>query len=132
VISGGTRRQDSVQKALRIIRARKGIAIIHDGARPIVSQKVLSQGIRLCKKYGAVICGLPISDTVKYVQKNTVKKTIPRSHLYTAQTPQFFDIDLLKRSHAKIDGSHHDVRLSARERDYVHAARGFGASMVTV
>lgn len=103
VIAGGKRRQDSVYNALRKIRSRKGIVIIHDGARPIISQRVIKRGIQLCKRHAAVISGLPISDTIKYIHKNRVKRTVPRDHLYAIQTPQFFNLTTLKDAYAYVD-----------------------------
>lgn len=95
IIPGGKRRQDSVYRGIQTIKGN-GIAIIHDGVRPIVSKGFVRKGIRLCKKYSAVIFGMPIKDTIKQVNRNTVLKTIPRNGLYLIQTPQFFNIELLR------------------------------------
>lgn len=103
VIAGGEKRQDSVLNGLRAIRARSGIVVIHDGVRPTVSQRIISRGLAMSKQYKAVICGLPISDTVKYVKKNKVQKTVSRTHLYTVQTPQFFDLATLKAAYTHIN-----------------------------
>ncbi|MBN2621142.1 2-C-methyl-D-erythritol 4-phosphate cytidylyltransferase [candidate division WOR-3 bacterium] len=105
VVAGGKRRQDSVNSGLQAIRARRGIVVIHDGARPCVSQRVITRGLQLCRRYKAVICGLPVCDTVKYVQKNHVKHTLPRTHLYTVQTPQFFDLATLRFAYDKAGGN---------------------------
>jgi len=103
VIAGGEKRQDSVYNGLRAIPARSGIVVIHDGARPIVSQRIITRGVNLVKRYKAVVCGLPVSDTIKYVQKNKVRQTISRAHLYTVQTPQFFDLSTLRSAYARVD-----------------------------
>lgn len=102
VVAGGKRRQDSVYSGLQKIRARSGIVVIHDGVRPYVPQRIITRGLQLCKRYTAVICGLPICDTIKFVQRNHVKNTVPRTHLYTVQTPQFFDLTALRNAYEKV------------------------------
>ena len=96
VIAGGKRRQDSVLNGLKTIADKSGIVMIHDGIRPIISSNIIKKGIKLCRKYQAVIFGLPIYDTIKKINKNFVVKTVPRKDLYLIQTPQFFEIKMLK------------------------------------
>jgi len=103
LVSGGLRRQDSVLNGLNTIKVRSGIAIIHDGVRPVVSEKLINRGIRLCKKYKAVIFGSRVSDTLKEVKNHVVIRTLPRTQLYLIQTPQFFDISLIKNAYRKAD-----------------------------
>ncbi len=103
LVSGGPRRQDSVLNGLNTIKARSGIAIIHDGVRPVVSDKLVNRGIRLCTKYKAVIFGSTVSDTLKEVKNHVVIRTVPRTRLVLIQTPQFFDINLLKNAYRKAD-----------------------------
>jgi 2-C-methyl-D-erythritol 4-phosphate cytidylyltransferase len=127
VVAGGEKRQDSVRHGLHALRARTGIVVIHDGARPIVSQRLITRGLALCKRYKAAVCGLPISDTVKYVQKNKVKRTVSRSHLYTVQTPQFFDLATLKTAYTKADRDAHytdDAALIEAAGIPVHVFKG--------
>lgn len=102
VIPGGRRRRDSVYNGFKKIKRKQGIVVIHDGVRPIVSQHLLDKGIKLCHKYKAVIFGTPIMDTIKQIKGNLVLKTIPRNGVYLIQTPQFFDINLLKDAYKKI------------------------------
>lgn len=99
IIAGGKRRQNSVLNALNNIKTNSGIVIIHDGVRPVVTDKLINKGIKLCRKYRAVIFGSKISDTVKGAKNNRVTRTISRNNLYLIQTPQFFDINLLKNAY---------------------------------
>jgi 2-C-methyl-D-erythritol 4-phosphate cytidylyltransferase len=127
VVAGGDKRQDSVRHGLQSLRARSGIVVIHDGARPIVSQRLITRGLDLCRRHKAVICGIPISDTVKYIQKNRVKRTISRSHLYTVQTPQFFDLAMLKSAYNMVDKKTHftdDAALVEAAGIPVHIFKG--------
>ena len=103
IVSGGKQRQDSVRNGLKSIKGKSGIVIIHDGVRPIVSPATIKRGIKLCKKYKAVIFGIPIFDTIKQVNKHVVFRTVPRGNLYLIQTPQFFEINLLRSVYKKAD-----------------------------
>ncbi len=105
VVSGGLRRQDSVLNALNTIKSHSGIVVIHDGVRPVVSERLINRGIRLCKKYKAVIFGTRVYDTLKEVKKNVVVKTVSRAQLYLIQTPQFFEINLIKSAYRNADTS---------------------------
>lgn len=103
IIAGGRRRQDSVSNALNTIKDKSGIVIIHDGVRPIVTDKLINKGVKLCRKHKAVIFGSKISDTVKGAKNNMVLRTISRNNLYLIQTPQFFDINLLKDAYKSVN-----------------------------
>ena len=98
IIAGGKRRQDSVKKGLAQVKKQNGIILIHDGVRPLITQVMINKGIKLCKKYKAVIFGVPVGDTVKESKGHRILRTVPRKHLYLAQTPQIFDIELLKNA----------------------------------
>lgn len=127
VVAGGKRRQDSVYNGLAAIEARTGIVVIHDGVRPIVSQRTISRGLELCKRHKAVVCGLPIFDTIKYVQRNRVKRTISRDHLYTVQTPQFFDLATLRYAYENVDPYHgftDDAAIVEAAGTLVHVFKG--------
>lgn len=101
IVAGGERRQDSVLNGLNTIMEKSGIVCIHDGCRPLISPTIVNRGIKLCRKYRAVIFGVPIYDTVKRVKKNRVLNTEPHSGLYLIQTPQFFNINLIKNAYKK-------------------------------
>ncbi|MGB9720341.1 MAG: 2-C-methyl-D-erythritol 4-phosphate cytidylyltransferase [bacterium] len=103
IVSGGKRRQDSVFNGMKAIANQRGIVIVHDAVRPFVSQGMITRGIRLCQRYRAVIFGMPIFDTVKLVKNQKVVVTVPRISPYAIQTPQFFDINCLKKAYERID-----------------------------
>lgn len=103
IVEGGRRRQDSVMRGVSMITARTGIVAIHDGARPLVSPRLIVQGIRLAGRYGVVVFGRPVSETLKYVEGHRVIRTVPRDGLWLVQTPQFFRLCLLQRAYADVD-----------------------------
>ncbi|MGD8962738.1 MAG: 2-C-methyl-D-erythritol 4-phosphate cytidylyltransferase [Desulfobacterales bacterium] len=101
LISGGERRQDSVHNGLKTIEKDDGIVLIHDGVRPFVRQEHLLACIEGAHKHGACILGLPAFETVKQVNaKNEIVQTRPRDTLWLAQTPQAFQVKLIKKAHA--------------------------------
>lgn len=68
---------------------------IHDGARPCFSLDLCERIYQARKSYGAVIPGLPVTDTIKRVEKGIVQESVDRSSLYWIQTPQAFSFPLL-------------------------------------
>lgn len=103
IVAGGRRRQDSVLKGLETITGRNGVVIIHDAVRPIVSNAMIGRGISLCRKYKSVILGVRVHDTVKRVSHRLVRETIPRRDLFLVQTPQFYDLQTIKKAIALAD-----------------------------
>jgi 2-C-methyl-D-erythritol 4-phosphate cytidylyltransferase len=103
VVAGGERRQDSVANGLRTVRTCAGIVIIHDAARPLVTGKMLSRGIAMCRRYKAVIPGVSVRDTVKRTVRRAVQETISRQDLFLVQTPQFYDVRTIKRALGQAD-----------------------------
>lgn len=102
LVIGGRRRQDSVYNGLKAVGRRADLVLIHDGARPFVSDDVISAVIKEAARYGAAIVGVPVKSTIKKVTGNrSVEKTLDRSNLWEIQTPQVFKKDLLLRAYKK-------------------------------
>jgi|DEB0MinimDraft_10_1074344.scaffolds.fasta_scaffold18163_4 2-C-methyl-D-erythritol 4-phosphate cytidylyltransferase/2-C-methyl-D-erythritol 2,4-cyclodiphosphate synthase len=102
-VFGGQERQDSVFNALeKITDLNPDKILIHDAARPFVTKEIIDSLISLENE--AVIPTIKISDTIKKVENGIICKTISRDNLYLAQTPQFFDYDLIKNLHQKYQG----------------------------
>jgi len=107
LVAGGSERQDSVYNALKIIEPHEGIVIIHDGVRPFVRRAHLVASIKCAAELGACILGIPAFDTIKKVNReNEIIQTHKRDTLWLAQTPQVFEVKLIKKAHekAKQDG----------------------------
>ena len=100
--TGGARRQDSVSRGLEKIQ-KASVVAIHDGARPCITQSILEQGLQKVVKTGAAIPVIPVTDTVKRLNDiGRVETTLPRKNYKFSQTPQFFDLDLIRKAHRKI------------------------------
>jgi 2-C-methyl-D-erythritol 4-phosphate cytidylyltransferase/2-C-methyl-D-erythritol 2,4-cyclodiphosphate synthase len=97
---GGTRRQDSVANGFAAVEEDVDVVVVHDAARPFVSQSLLSRTIDAARESGAAIAAIPVSDTVKQAQAEgdirTVTATLPRDTIFLAQTPQAFRRDVLQ------------------------------------
>lgn len=96
VVVGGSCRTESVQAGLQVLSGKVKLVAIHDGARPLVTEQVIDRTIRAANSYGAAAPGIPVKDTIKIVQGGVVETTPDRSKLQAVQTPQVFDLDLLK------------------------------------
>ena len=96
VVAGGADRMESVCNGMRALSAKVSLVAVHDGARPLVTNAVIDRTVRAAHAYGAAAPGVPVKDTVKVVQGGVVKETPDRSRLQAVQTPQVFDIHLLK------------------------------------
>lgn len=96
VVVGGADRQASVQAGLNALSKRVRLVAVHDGARPLISWQVIDRTVRAANTYGASAPAIPVKDTVKVVKGGVVVHTPDRSTLRAVQTPQVFDLDLLR------------------------------------
>lgn len=103
VVAGGSSRQESVNRGLSALSGKMKLAAVHDGARPLVSWQVIDRTVRAAHSYGAAAPAVPVKDTIKTVRGDLVENTPDRSTLRAIQTPQVFDIDLLRGALKKAD-----------------------------
>ena len=100
---GGARRQDSVRIGLAALPSECEWALVHDGARPFVTARMIEDGLRAASVTGAAVAVVPAFDTVKRVTPGgSVVETLDRSELALTQTPQVFRFDVLERAHAEV------------------------------
>ena len=103
-VEGGARRQDSVANAVAHVRADAGVIVIHDAARPFVSDTLIDRTIAAAVEHGAAIAALPVLDTVKQAggsrtdPSRPIAATLPREDIFLAQTPQAFRREVLLRA----------------------------------
>ncbi|ACB83765.1 2-C-methyl-D-erythritol 4-phosphate cytidylyltransferase [Natranaerobius thermophilus] len=109
VLSGGKERQDSVYEGLKRVSEESDYTIIHDGARPLITQQNIENSLIQAKESGASIVAVPVKNTIKSLQYPLkvkslsngdevpkVKETLPRNTLIEVQTPQTFKSTLIK------------------------------------
>lgn len=101
VVAGGKERQDSVHNGLMAVADEMEYVMIHDGARPFISEEVLRRAIDKTIECKATIVAVPVKDTIKMINPETqiVETTPSREMLWSVQTPQSFDKELLKAAY---------------------------------
>lgn len=95
IVAGGDRRQDSIFNGLKKVSSHIEVCMVHDAARPFVTDEIINSNIRTVAETGGVITAVPTKDTIKMVENNYVEKTLDRSKLVNVQTPQTFDYNKL-------------------------------------
>ena len=103
LVLGGKTRQESVEHALSYIEGKRfDIVVVHDAARPLVDDSIISEVIDAAKQEGASTAYLYVTDTVAVKnEKEEIVEFVPRSTLANIQTPQAFKVDLLLEAHKK-------------------------------
>ena len=101
VTAGGRERQDSVANGLALIADESGYVAVHDGARPFAGTEVFARTFARAKECGAAIAAVPLKDTAKIVDaRGIVVSTPDRSSLCAVQTPQIFEINVLRKGYS--------------------------------
>lgn len=101
IISGGEERQDSVYNGLLALDNPEFV-VIHDGARPFISEDLLTNSIDAAISFGAAVVAVPVKDTIKIVDNDGfIERTLERNKLYHIQTPQSFKYDLILKAYEK-------------------------------
>lgn len=99
IISGGETRAESVWNGLNSIDSEKcKIVAVHDGARPLVSIREISETVEMAKKYGAACLVGKVTDTIKKISDGRIVETVDREKLRRALTPQVFRYAILKEA----------------------------------
>ncbi|MBO0860181.1 MAG: 2-C-methyl-D-erythritol 4-phosphate cytidylyltransferase [Chloracidobacterium sp.] len=99
LVAGGAERSDSILNALGAANEfRPEIVAVHDAVRPFVTPDRISAVIEKAREIGAAILAQPATDTIKEVEDGLIRRTLDRSHIWRAQTPQAFRYDLLIRA----------------------------------
>lgn len=97
---GGRERGDSVWNGLEDLEPEVEIVVVHDAARPLVTDATIDAVIRQARAGTGAIAALPVVDTLKEVDdEGRIVRTVDRTHLWRAQTPQAFPRDLIERAH---------------------------------
>ena len=104
VVPGGATRAESVKRGLMSVRsATAEIVAVHDGVRPFVTVDEINSTVAAAQADGAAILAAPITDTIKQVGDGTVLKTLDRTGLRRALTPQCFRYELLREAYQRVD-----------------------------
>lgn len=107
IVAGGDERQESVYNGLLNVSSGCDIVVIHDGARPFITEDIIINSILTAKEYGAACVAVPTKDTIKVSDSDQfINETLNRSMLWSIQTPQAFAYKTIMEAHikAKEDG----------------------------
>lgn len=98
VTRGGDSRTASVLAGITAAPEDTGLVAVHDGARPLVSEAVITEAVYAAAEYGAAAPVVPVKDSIKRIQNGSIAADVPRDTLAAVQTPQVFDRALLTRA----------------------------------
>ena len=102
-VDGGKERQDSVQNGLAALPQETKWVAIHDGARPLIRPDSISSALAAAREHGAASLGHPITETLKRTnQQEMVTDSVSREDLWAMETPQCFELSLLKEAYRAI------------------------------
>jgi 2-C-methyl-D-erythritol 4-phosphate cytidylyltransferase len=98
-VTGGQTRSESVRNALAQVPEEAAVVLVHDAARPLVTEAVIERVVTALEEgWDGAVPSLPLSDTVKRVEGEVVAETLDREGLVIVQTPQAFLADVLRRA----------------------------------
>jgi 2-C-methyl-D-erythritol 4-phosphate cytidylyltransferase/2-C-methyl-D-erythritol 2,4-cyclodiphosphate synthase len=129
IVPGGARRQDSVANAFNRIAPGAEIVVIHDAARPMVSEALIERVVSAAAESGAAIAALRASDTVKRAARGVIRETLPRDEIFLAQTPQAFRVDVLRDALAIDADATDEAGLAERAGHEVRVVEGDPANI---
>lgn len=138
IVAGGKTRFQSVKNGLRVADPFYDIVLVHDGARPFLTERMISDSIRTAARFGGAVTAIPASDTIKLADRTLfIRKTLDRNTIYCAQTPQAFRrsiilnaysmtggksvtddsglVEMLGRRVKIIEGSHRNIKITTKE-----------------
>ncbi len=103
LVAGGKERQDSVWNGLNTVDPKTKIVAIQDAARPCTSEQLIEATIAAARETGAAVAAQPITDTIKESgDGKMIERTLDRSRLWAVQTPQTFQIEVIRRALAEV------------------------------
>ena len=101
ICPGGERRQDSVAVGLSRLRDCHWV-VIHDGARPLVTEDLIRRGLAEAEETGAAVAAVPVTDTIKVAGDDRIVQDTPlRDDLWAVQTPQVFRFDIITEAYRR-------------------------------
>ena len=97
---GGAERQDSVYNGIKKLEKNCDIVLVHDGARPFITDNIIKNSIAQAKEHNAVVVGVKVKDTIKVVSEDgNIVDTPNRSYLWSVQTPQVFKYEIITKAY---------------------------------
>jgi 2-C-methyl-D-erythritol 4-phosphate cytidylyltransferase len=103
LVIGGKERQESVWNGLEALSPEAEIVAIQDAARPCTRQALLEETIEAARSVGAAVAAQPVTDTIKESgDGKLIERTVDRSRLWAVQTPQVFQVDIIRKALSRV------------------------------
>ena len=127
IVTGANTRQESVWRGLQALPSAAAFAVVHDAARPFCPADLLRKCIASARLRGSGVAATPVTDTIKVAEPNgRVLRTPERARLWAAETPQVFEISLLR------DAYTHVRRQNQQVTDDAQAVECYGEAVYLV
>ena len=124
VIPGGPKSTDSVLNGLYSTKKTNGLVCIHDAARPFIRQSFITETVNSCKDFDGAVLAIPSVDTVKVVKDEIINKTIDRTIIWMAQTPQTFHRDKL------LDAFKNNINVHVTDESVLMELSGYSIKII--
>ena len=124
VVPGGPKRTDSVLNGLYSTKKTNGLVCIHDAARPFIRKSFITETVNSCKDFDGAVLAIPSVDTVKVVKDEIINKTIDRTIIWMAQTPQTFHRDKL------LDAFKNNINVHVTDESVLMELSGYSIKII--
>ena len=124
VIPGGPKRTDSVLNGLYSTKKTNGLVCIHDAVRPFIRESFITETVSSCKDFDGAVLAIPSVDTVKVVKDEIINKTIDRTIIWMAQTPQTFHRDKL------LDAFKNNINVHVTDESVLMELSGYSIKII--
>ena len=98
IVPGGESRFQSVKNGLSSIRSKEGLVAIHDGVRPLVGKDIIGASYRLAAVHKSAVAAVRLKESIRITDQDTTR-AVDRSNYRLIQTPQTFDLHLIKKAY---------------------------------
>lgn len=103
IVGGGKERYHSVYEGLKALQDDTEYVLIHDGARPMLTEAIIHDTIEAVQTYKACVVGMPVKDTIKITDENRFSLETPnRANVWAVQTPQAFSYDIVWKAYSEL------------------------------
>lgn len=111
IVEGGAERYDSVRLGLHAVSDDTDYVMIHDGARPFVTEDIMQRSVDAARENRACVVGMPVKDTIKISDADGFSVQTPdRKTLWMIQTPQTFEYNLIRRLYDKLEEDKEEIK----------------------
>jgi 2-C-methyl-D-erythritol 4-phosphate cytidylyltransferase len=117
IFTGGAERFDTVRKGLELVKDEMDLVAVHDACRCCVTEAIIDATIAAAAEHAAAVPACPVTATIKNVENSTITKTIDRTGLYEAQTPQVFAAGLLRKAYENLESARGGLHKSGISDD---------------